>query len=250
MVDAYEALLPDPTEIARYRTMYGVLAAYASYFTGRSVLDYGCSWGTSAVALHRLGARTVFGVDPDQARVEQGRGFLTRAQIPPDAIQLEHLADTRVLPVADRAYDFVLANGVLEHIPWNVRQAHIRELWRVVASGGVLVVNETPNSYYPKERHTTRLWFNQWLPERLAYRRAVRAGRYSHDIDEWRGSGWRGLGWYELVEGIRDWRLLPERSRVRHRLLTALGLPASLFDPAPTWVLQKVTPGPNRGAQA
>ncbi|HEY8470975.1 MAG TPA: hypothetical protein VIL18_15095 [Longimicrobiales bacterium] len=39
---------------------------------------------------------------------------------------------------------------------------------------------------------------------------------------------------------ISDWELIPERTHLRHRVLTALGLPASLLDPYPCWVLRRV----------
>jgi ubiquinone/menaquinone biosynthesis C-methylase UbiE len=67
------------------------------------------------------------------------------------------------LPFEDEEFDTVLPNAVLEHIP-QPRDARIRDLWRVLKSGGVLIINETPNKYFPKETHTTGLWFNHWLP--------------------------------------------------------------------------------------
>jgi hypothetical protein len=50
------------------------------------------------------------------------------------------------------------------------------------------------------------------------------------------------MSYLELVKPISDYRLIPEASRVRHRVLTALGLPASLVDPYPTWILQRREP--------
>jgi hypothetical protein len=48
------------------------------------------------------------------------------------------------------------------------------------------------------------------------------------------------MGYYEMARAVPGpFTLLPEQSRVRHRVLSALRLPASLFDPYPTWVLQK-----------
>jgi hypothetical protein len=102
------------------------------------------------------------------------------------------------------------------------------------------MINETPNKYFPKDVHTTHLWFNQYLPSDIARRRAVQRGRFDANRTDWASSGWRGLGFYELVEPLGRFRLVPEQNAIRHRLLTFVGLPASLFDPYPTWVLQKV----------
>lgn len=253
---AFRALLPDATERGRYDTALETLRPYRHLFMGKRVLDYGCSWGTSAVAMLELGAASVIGVEPDRERVDQGNAWLQAAGLV--EIDLRWVADTtRLVPIGGWSvlsggqsgftmgfprYDFVLANAVFEHIPQSVRQAHIIELWRVVVPGGVLLINETPNNYWPREDHTTDgLWFNHWLPEGLAYNRAVCRGRYHGSREEWKGSGWRGLGWYELVRNLKGWRLVPETSRLRHRVLTAIGLPASLLDPYPTWVLRKVS---------
>jgi hypothetical protein len=109
----------------------------------------------------------------------------------------------------------------------------------VLAPGGHLMISETPNQYFPKDVHTTSLWFNHWLPRDLAHRRAVRRGRFDRSRVDWNSSGWRGLGFFELVRPIGGYRLIPEKSRLRHRILTMIGLPASLLDPGPIWILQK-----------
>ena len=81
-----------------------------------------------------------------------------------------------------------------------------------------------------------------WLPREVARRYAVARGRFRPD-GEWSSSGWRGLGYRELVRALGGpYTLVPERTRPRHRLLSALRLPASLLDPYPTWILRKDAP--------
>lgn len=235
--DVVFSLLPSDTERRRYETLLHTLSSWNALFLGRRVLDFGASWGTSMVALIRNGASEVVGVEPDPRRVEQGRSLLKKAA-PAAKTSLLHSAATTELPFAAGEFTFILANGVLEHIP-QPRHAHIRELWRILAPKGHLMINETPNKYFPKEVHTTSLWFNHWLPPRLAYRRAVRRRRFDASRTDWDSSGWRGLGYFELVEPIHGYRLVPERARFRHRLLGLAGVPASLVDPYPTWILQK-----------
>ena len=241
-VEEYARALPADSERVRFWTAVETLRAYRPFYAGQRVLDYGCSWGTSAVALIMNGGAHVVGIEPELRRVTAGHAMLSIAGLD-DRIELHHTPVTHALDFPDGAFGFVLANAVLEHIPTSTRQAHIRELWRLTAQGGYLLINETPNVYYPKDVHTTQgLWFNQFLPEDMAYRRAVRHKRFGQQgetRENWKESGWRGLGWYELVRSIRGWTLIPETSRLRHRVFTMLGLPASLFDPYPTWLLRK-----------
>jgi SAM-dependent methyltransferase len=237
LVDPILALLPSETERGRYETLLDTLSAWKALFAGFRVLDFGASWGTSSIALIRQGASEVVGVELNLFRVEQGRELVAKAA-PAAKVSLIHTPDTAVLPFADGEFVFILANGVLEHIP-QPRHPYIRELWRVLAPGGHLMISETPNKYFPKEVHTTSLWFNHWLPRRLAHQRAVRRGRFDPHRTDWDSSGWRGLGYFELVRPISGYRLVPEQTKLRHRLLARVGIPSSLIDPGPIWILQK-----------
>ena len=236
-MDIFLGQVSDPKEQRRYRTLKDTLAAHRPLFRGRRVLDFGASHGPGVCALLELGAAEVVGVEPEAAWVRAGQPILAAGGWGERAA-LIHVADTRVLPFPDASFDLVLVNAVLEHIP-QPRAAWIRELWRVLRPGGHLLVNETPNKYLPRDVHTTGLMWVPWLPREAARRYAVLRGRYRADGD-WESSGWRGLGFYEMVRALpTPYELVPEASRPRHRLLTRLGLPASLLDPYPTWLLRK-----------
>jgi|RhiMetdeSRZDD1v2_1073273.scaffolds.fasta_scaffold07280_9 cyclopropane fatty-acyl-phospholipid synthase-like methyltransferase len=237
IADSILPLLPSETERGRYENLFNTLSERKSLFAGHRVLDFGASWGTSMIALISLGAREVVGIEPSRERIEQGHRLLAKA-IPGAQALLIHAADTAALPFVDGEFMFILANGVLEHIP-QPRDPYIRELWRVLAPGGHLMISETPNKYFPKEVHTTSLWFNHWLPSGLAHWRAVCRRRFNPNRLDWDSSGWRGLGYFELVKPIRGYRLVPEQSRFRHHLFSMIGLPSSLLDPGPIWIFQK-----------
>src|SRR5215475_11001292 len=114
--DPIIALLPSDIEKQRYETLVETLSAWKPLFTGHRVLDFGSSWGTSLIALIRLGAREIVGVEPSLSRVEHGRALVANAA--PDArTSLIHVSNTANLPFADGEFQFILANGVLEHIP-------------------------------------------------------------------------------------------------------------------------------------
>jgi SAM-dependent methyltransferase len=241
MTHLSELVLDNPTERRRYRTLMRTLAPFAPLVRGARVLDFGSAHGPSLCALLALGAARVVGVEPDPQRVEKGEKLIALAGLTERA-EIRCERDTTHLPFPDGAFPLVLANAVLEHIP-QPRDAWIRELWRLTAPGGHLIVNETPNKYLPRDVHTTGLLFVPWLPARLAERYAAARGR--HPGEEWSQCGWRGIGYFELVRPLSGYELVPERTRGRHRLLHRLGLPASLLDPYPTWVFRR---GPGRRA--
>jgi 2-polyprenyl-3-methyl-5-hydroxy-6-metoxy-1,4-benzoquinol methylase len=237
--DLFEQMLNSaPIELGRYRTLKITLSHWRYLFAGQTVLDFGAASGLSISALLYQGAKSVIGVEPDQSRVVAGIAKLQQASLG-GSVTLLHVADTRSLPFKNECFGFVLANGVIEHIP-QPRDEYIRELWRLVSPGGHLMINETPNKYLPKETHTTNLWLNHWLPKNMAHRRAVRRKRFAPERVDWDSSGWRGLGYFELIAPITGYRLIPERTRARHKILSAIGIPASILDPYPTWVLRKV----------
>jgi SAM-dependent methyltransferase len=191
----------------------------------------------SAIALIESGARAVVGVEPDPERADVGRQRVAALGLT-SHVTIEHVPDTGALPFADAAFPFILANGVFEHIP-SPRRRYLAEVWRVLRSGGHLLIRETPNPYWPKEIHTTGLWFNHWLPERVAHRRAVRRGRFRAERDDWASSGWRGMSYHEMIRALPGAVLVTPHTRWRHRLLAAIGLPSQLLDPAPVWLLRR-----------
>src|SRR5688572_26281690 len=105
-MDPIFGLLPSDTERARYRTLLDALSARQACFRGRRVLDFGASWGTSAIALIRLGASEVIGVEPSTERVERGRDLIARAA-PGARVSLLHTPDTARLPFADGEFSFI-----------------------------------------------------------------------------------------------------------------------------------------------
>lgn len=225
-------------ELARYQNLKTILVDWRDLFAGQTVLDFGASSGLSTAALLFHGANSVIGIEPDESRVATGVTMLRTAGLSRSATLL-HTVDTRSLPFKDESFIFILANGVIEHIP-QPRYQYVRELWRLVSAGGYLMVNETPNKYLPKELHTTKLWFNHWLPKKIAYRRAVCEQRFAPDRTDWDSSGWRGVGYFELVASLSGYSLIPEKTRTRHRILSAMRIPASILDPYPTWVFRKI----------
>jgi len=80
------------------------------------------------------------------------------------------LADGRRLPFADKSFDWVFSNAVIEHVGDGADQESFAHEIRRVASCGYFVA--TPNRYFPIEPHTL-LPLYQFLPVRVQ-RRVVR----------------------------------------------------------------------------
>jgi len=227
-----------PAYAERYQTLHASLAPLAHHFRGKHVLDYGCGRGLSSIVCVELGARAVSGVELFYERIREGRKFLTATGFA-DEIDLQHVEDTRRVPVADGQFDVILCNALFEHIP-QPRAAWIQEVWRMLAPGGVLLVNETPNKYLPFDFHTLHLPLTNWLPSPVAHWVGTRTGRFRKDRHDWANSGWRGMGYYELTSALqRPYTVEHENTRFRHKLFGELGLPSALLDPYPMYVIRK-----------
>jgi ubiquinone/menaquinone biosynthesis C-methylase UbiE len=132
-------------------------------------LDCGCCDGEYTAALRERGADLVIGTDVDSVRVARARGrWSDRAGVEFD------VATAESLPFDDRHFDGVLLNEVLEHVV--DQEAALRELRRVLAPGGVLVVF-SPNRWFPFEGHGMIVGSRNfgspvpllpWLPRRLS----------------------------------------------------------------------------------
>lgn len=227
-----------PAYLTRYHTLRSSFQPLSPHLRGKRVLDYGCGRGLSSIVCIEHGASSVVGVDLFQDRIAEGRQFLQETGYA-DRITLAHVEDTRDVPYPDGSFDVVLCNALFEHIP-QPRDAWIKEVWRLVAPGGVLLVNETPNKYLPADFHTLHLPLTNWLPSRLAHWIGVQTGRFRADRDDWIYSGWRGMGYYELVGSLtQPYTVEHEQTHRRHRIFRAVGLPAALLDPYPCYVIRK-----------
>ena len=66
------------------------------------------------------------------------------------------------LDFPDESFDVAVFANVFEHIPPVERDGSLREIYRVLKPGGV-VIGQLPNPYFPIESHS-RLPFMGWLP--------------------------------------------------------------------------------------
>ena len=138
---------------------------------GKTLLDLGCNWGRWTFAAARAGYRAI-GIDPSLQAALAARRV---------ALQLGHdvafvVADGRVLPFADQAFDTAFSYSVLQHFAKDDARTALAEMARVTAPGGKVLV-QMPNllglrqmynctrQVLRRERHRFRVRY--WLPWEL-----------------------------------------------------------------------------------
>lgn len=120
---------------ARFRQEVLKLAAIAP---GQRVLDVGCGTGTQTIAIARQVAPggSVTGVDVSPEMLASARRRSAQAGV---AIEFRH-SDATALPFPDQSFDRVMMCMAMHMLPEADRSACLRELARVLAPGGRLVL--------------------------------------------------------------------------------------------------------------
>jgi SAM-dependent methyltransferase len=179
-----------------------LIRTFAIALGQKQILDFGCGGGAFALTLLRLGATNITGVEVDPgllsvAESRLGDFFPGRFSLQ----QIEYIDGTYRMPLDDGRFDIVWAHAVLEHVHPRQRRFVLRELWRVLRPGGLLVVDATPNRLWPRENHTSGMPLVNYLPLRAAAMLARRfSARVPPDQTEERllARGFRGCTYWEI----------------------------------------------------
>jgi ubiquinone/menaquinone biosynthesis C-methylase UbiE len=135
-------------------------------------VEIGCGIGTKALAINDLFGQ-YFGIDTqaDQIKIAQTRSkslnITNTTFIPANAVEALRSPEAYGLP---RHIDVLLLYAVLEHLTPDERVEIFTIVDMVIASGGHIIIMETPNRLVPFDSHTTGTHFINWLPDSLAYR--------------------------------------------------------------------------------
>lgn len=131
----------------------------------RSILDFGCGCGRVIRHWPPLTQATLCGTDTNTKLVE----WCCR-HLPFGKFQLNCLQPP--LDYADKQFDFAYALSVLTHMPEELQQPWINELWRVLRPGGYLLVTTQGAEYISKLTRSERDHYRQGHPV-VRYREAA-----------------------------------------------------------------------------
>ena len=127
---------------------------------GASVLDAGCgTGGFLRWLLDRGSFAAAAGVDIGSAAIE-----LAGRRVPEADLRVGAL---RELPFANEEFELVVSNDVLQHVPEADVPASLRELRRVLAPGGTLLLRTNGARRLRRERHDWRAYDRRTLVAHL-----------------------------------------------------------------------------------
>ena len=122
-------------ELPKNRRFLDLLVRVADLEGARTVLDAGCGYGylSRFLADHIPARATVVGMDVSERFLETARTLADD--------RLTFVKGTLVaLPFPDGAFDLVVCNSVIEHIPHTLRAGALREIVRVLCESGTAVI--------------------------------------------------------------------------------------------------------------
>jgi ubiquinone/menaquinone biosynthesis C-methylase UbiE len=133
----YDLLLTLVT-LGRESTLRERLLDLAQLAPGESVLDVGCGTGTLAIAAkRRVGNNAaVHGIDASAEMIARAAKKATREKV---HVTFD-IAFAESLPFPDTQFDVVLSTVMLHHLRRAVREQCVREMHRVLKSGGRLLI--------------------------------------------------------------------------------------------------------------
>lgn len=140
--------------------------ADAKPIAGARILEIGCGTGSSTVALAEQGAEVV-AVDVDEHSLQVARDRCAAYGL--NASFLGVNANQVFKELSGQHFDFVIFFACLEHMTHDERIDAMRGTWKMLSSGDLWCVIETPNRLWYFDHHTSRLPFYSWLPNDLAF---------------------------------------------------------------------------------
>jgi SAM-dependent methyltransferase len=193
------------------------------------ILEFGCNVGGTAIVLGLLGAR-VTAIDPNPTYVRIARANAARYGVQ-DRIEFLHVRDTRRLPFGDGTFHVVSCSSVLEYVAPGMLAETQREIDRVVAPGGIIVVTGTSNRLWPR-----------YLPIRRPSERGVSPWRVRYGFGDYENLDrlGRGQAYLRARQRMARGRLLRGALLTANALSLAFGTSVGLLTPTISVTLRKL----------
>ena len=174
------------------------------------LLDFGAGWGRiTRLLLRSIAPENLYGIDVDERLVAAGRDLLP-------GVSFERLVSGGSLPYADGQFDVVVANSVFSHLSLEFHHFYIKEIARVMRSGGLLLATTLGKRHFETAigNDKIRAWLSAIFPDLDASKNSFLDGNLIHgDTRRWPGygmtyvpDGWAAAHWpphFEVV-GTRD----------------------------------------------
>ena len=126
---------------------------------GDATIEVGCFSGITTLLLDNKFKKTI--LDYSEKVLGKAKELFAKANQPVDMI----CADMFHIPVADKSFNIVFNSGVIEHLDFNSRVAHLTENARIMMDDGTMIIA------YPN--HSS--WYY-----RFAYLKLKREGRWNY----------------------------------------------------------------------
>jgi SAM-dependent methyltransferase len=183
-----------------------LLREFGIVLSHKRMLDFGCGAGASTLIFLRCGATNVTGVEVDDALLDIARLRLNDFfQNSYQLAKIQYIDGKYSMPFSNGEFDIVWAQAIMEHVLPNQRKLVLRELWRVLRKGGLLVIFGTPNRLWFKEYHTSDLFFVNYLPLDIAFflaRHCSRRVPVNQSKQELLSNGFRGCTYWEISRAL------------------------------------------------
>lgn len=178
-----------------------VIDRFCPDLSGFTVLDFGSGLGQLSPFFFERGARRVMLAEIDDTLLELSRTYMEDLGYRDRCAYLLVGEDDDLAAVEDESMDLIVAAEVFEHILPRHRARTLRALYAKLRPGGVVVIT-APNRLYPKDGHTTGLWFAAWLPAGIG-------AWYARTFASWR---WKGRSTESLLrQGLRQYSYFEAR---------------------------------------
>lgn len=183
-------------------------------FENKKILEVGCGGGASTHILARMfPTAEITGVELVESELRIAR---KRAE----AFKLKNVSFLQspsgdALPENLGKYDFVIFSAVYEHLLPNERPLLMPKVWEKLRDGGYLFINQTPNSLFPFELHTTMLPLINYVPDSLALKMARRFSKRIKPDETWEQllrKGIRGTTEREILSHLQGAEMLEPRN--------------------------------------